>query len=297
MGASHMYGDKTTYYTVTHPEEFKIDWRTFYDTADDLTAKTRKHLPHQLDLAYGQHPKQKLDLYLPRGKAEACHVFIFLHGGRFREGDRAHYGFVATPLAEHNVITAVASYRLTPENRYPDQVEDVEEILSWITHHIGEYGGDPGHLYIGGHSAGAVLSAFVSLRTGWRKRVSLPPDLIRGFAAIGAPSFDLTMGNWVDEYLPDPNKRSEASPLLNIEAVPPGAVVATSFFKDKAGGLEAVNASKKFADALIERGSAVELVLLENMDHGAMVLSLGDAKSRLVRAIQNMILSHRSTLK
>jgi arylformamidase len=289
METAREHTDKTTYYTVRHPEEFKIDWRAFYDRADELAGEARKNLAHVLNLAYGSNPKQMVDLYLPKTTDRRCPVFVFLHGGRFREGDRAHYGYVATPLAGHNVISAIASYRLTPDYHYPDQVEDVEQLLAWVVRNIKGYGGDPGLIYMGGHSAGAVLSAFVSLRTGWRRRLSLPLDLIRGFAAIGAPSFDLRKGNWVDEYLPDPNQRSEASPLLNIETVPPRAVVATSFFKDKAGGQEAVTASEEMVQKMREKGSLVELVLLEDMDHSKMVLSLGDEQSKLAKVILNMI--------
>ena len=42
---------KSTYYTVQHPGEFEINWKAFYDRADDLTAAARKELPHQLDIA------------------------------------------------------------------------------------------------------------------------------------------------------------------------------------------------------------------------------------------------------
>src|SRR6266851_115321 len=104
--------DKSKYYTVQHPKDFPIDWKAFYDNADDLTGETRKLFPHHLDLAYGTDPKQKLDVYLPANKPATAPVFIFLHGGGFREGDRAHYGFVARPLASQGVITVVASYRM-----------------------------------------------------------------------------------------------------------------------------------------------------------------------------------------
>ena len=66
--ASSVAQDKSKYYTVMHPDEFNIDWTGFYETVEAKTAETRKELPHHLDLAYGAHPKQKLDLYLPKEK-------------------------------------------------------------------------------------------------------------------------------------------------------------------------------------------------------------------------------------
>lgn len=52
-----------------------------------------------------------------------CAAFVFLHGGGFREGDRAHYGFVAEPLASIGVVRVVAGYRLAPDAAFPEPVE------------------------------------------------------------------------------------------------------------------------------------------------------------------------------
>src|ERR1700682_2918403 len=118
--------DKSPSYTVTHPADFKIDWNAFYSKAEAATDETRKALPHHLDLAYGSDPKQNLDLYLPKVKPTAAPVFVSLHGGGFREGDRRQYGYVARPFAEHGIITVIASYRLTPSAHFPDQPDDVK---------------------------------------------------------------------------------------------------------------------------------------------------------------------------
>ncbi len=87
--------DRSQYPTNRGPEKYGIDWVGFYDRADSMTAATRKEFPLHLDLAYGKDPKQKLDLYLPRERPDSAPVFIFIQGGGFVEGDRAHYGYVA----------------------------------------------------------------------------------------------------------------------------------------------------------------------------------------------------------
>jgi hypothetical protein len=48
--------DASTYYTVMHPDEFEIDWTSFYREAEQQTADLRAELPHHLDLAYGEDP-------------------------------------------------------------------------------------------------------------------------------------------------------------------------------------------------------------------------------------------------
>ena len=56
----------SNYHTVTHPEEFHINWKAFYEKADELTIAARESLPHELDIPFGDHPKQRLDLYAPK---------------------------------------------------------------------------------------------------------------------------------------------------------------------------------------------------------------------------------------
>lgn len=277
--------DRSTYPTQQKPRGSGIDWVAFYDRADELTAQTRAELRHRLDIAYGEDPKQKLDLYFPQGEVTGP-VYIFIHGGGFVEGDRAHYGYVALPLAAKGIVTVVMSYRLSPAH-YPDQVHDVQAVLEWVYRHIGEYGGDPSQIYIGGHSAGAILSAFVSVDGAWLAGRSLPEDLIKGYVPISGP-YDLREpGGFVDNYLPDDRKRAEASPILNIHNVFPRAIVAV-------GSLEQpyLEPSQAFVDAIVQKGGRAELIVLEGMAHDATALSAGDAEGVVVEALVRLMKSN-----
>jgi len=180
--------DKSTYYTVMHPKEFAIDWAGFYTEAEEMTAQTRKALPHALDQAYGADPKEKLDVYRPAGTVTGAPVFIFLHGGGFREGDRAQYGYVARTFAKHGIVTVVASCRLLPNFHYPDQADDARSVVAWVAKNIQRYGGDPGNVYVGGHSAGAMLTAQIGANTDWLARMSLRA----GMSRAARPSVDRT---------------------------------------------------------------------------------------------------------
>ena len=278
--------DRSQYPTHLNSSSSGIDWIAFYDKADALTAETRMELQHHLDISYGEDPKQKLDLYLPQSKS-AGPVFIFIHGGGFVEGDRAHYGYVARPLAVQGIVTVVMSYRLSPEH-YPEQIHDVQAVLGWVYRNIADYGGDTSQIYIGGHSAGAILSAFVSVNRTWLTSMSLPEDLIKGYVPISGP-YDLRKpGGFVDNYLPDDSKRAEASPVLNIQNLSAKAVVAV-------GSLEDVylESSKAFVEAIREEGGSAELLVLEGMAHDATALSAGDKDGPLVAALIELIASNR----
>jgi acetyl esterase/lipase len=274
--------DKATYYTVMHPEEFKIDWKAFYTRAEEMTAETRKELPNKLNIAYGSDPKQQLDVYMPKQKTAAAPVFIFLHGGGFREGDRAQYGYVARPFGAHGIVTVVASYRLLPTFKYPDQPNDVHRVVAWVFRNIKSYGGDPRQIYVGGHSAGAILTADVSVRSGWQASMSLPPDVIKGAAPISGP-YDLTAEKQTNDYASDAASRDAASPLLHVEKPVARNVVAV-------GSPEPfVESSRLFSEALRKKGASSEFLLLDGLDHAQTVAALGDERSKLFQAILTMI--------
>ena len=274
--------DSSTYYTVMHPDQFEIDWAGFYAQAEERTAAVRERLPHHLDLAYGDDPKQRLDLYLPEGEVEGAPVFLFLHGGGFQEGDRAQYGYVAAPFAAEGIITAVASYRLTGAgHHYPAQPEDVKAAIEWLYRNVGEYGGDPEALYVGGHSAGAILAADVGVDRSWLEDRAIPATVLRGFVPISG-GYDLRGGGRA--YTPTPEAEALASPVLHLGDPAPEAVVIVGSVEE-----EYLQSSRKFVERLEQAGVSAELFVADGRDHRATISELGDADSAVFRHALDVI--------
>jgi acetyl esterase/lipase len=267
--------DVSTYYTVTHPEGQTADWRAFYDEIDRRTAATRDALPHELDIAYGAHPKQALDVYEPSTRDPAAPVFVFVHGGGFREGDRAHYGFVAAPFAANGIVTVVPGYRLMPDCSYFDAVDDVRAALAWVVERYG-----PSEVFVCGHSAGGVLAAFVGAARGGSPVV--------GFAGISA-GYDFTtegLPSYARARFADDRERRLASPLHTVADPAPRALVAVGSREESYLG-----ASRAFADRLGANGVAVELLVLDGLGHDGTVLGLGEEQSPLSRILLEMMLA------
>src|SRR4051812_8396398 len=51
------------------------------------------------DIAYGGHPRQKLDVYRPVDVKEAAPVVVFFYGGNWDAGERRNYLFAGEALA------------------------------------------------------------------------------------------------------------------------------------------------------------------------------------------------------
>ena len=278
--------DLSQYYTVTHPDEFTIDWTGFYRHNNELTARVRARYPHHLGLAYGEDPRQRLDLYLPEGDISNAPVFLFLHGGGFREGDRAHYGSVAEPFVKSGVITAVASYRLTGSGaHYPDQPDDVKSAIKWLYENIENYGGNAQTLYVGGHSAGAILSADIGVDRAWLVEMGIPKEILKGIIPVSGP-YDVRARGRPGEvytYAPTPALREQASPVLHINDPVPVALVAV-------GSEERYRESSvAFTEALKAAGVNARYLLLDGQDHADTALALANEESELFRQIMEMI--------
>jgi acetyl esterase len=111
------------------------------------------------DVPYGEDPKQSLDVYRPNGRTGAPLV-IFIHGGAYVRGDKnaygEMYGNIGTWFARQGMLGVNATYRLAPGAKWPAAVNDVRAMVAWAKQNAANYGGDPGRIYLVGHSAGST---------------------------------------------------------------------------------------------------------------------------------------------
>jgi acetyl esterase/lipase len=272
--------DYKNYETVRNAAKFDIDWKSFYEQGNAQTAAAQTLLPHVLDMAYASDPKQKLDIYLPPHGGTKAPVLLFLHGGGFVEGDRAHYGFIAPAYAKQGVIVVIASYRLVSAGfLYPVPTDDTKMAIAWLHANIARFGGDPDNLVISGHSAGALLAAQVVADRSWMRAAGIPPSAVRAMVPVsGAYDFPADDRSR-DNFLATPEARDAASPLRHIADPAPRAIIATGSTEDYFR-----EPSRRFDAALRAKGVASELIIVPG-DHRASVRALGDPASPLFKAV------------
>lgn len=130
------------------------------------------------DLTYNGHG-QKLDLILPEGQ-QFDGIFIYFHGGGLERGSKkADMAFI-TYLANHNIAVATANYRMYPDARFPDFIEDAADCVAWVKNHIGDYGRCE-KIFVGGSSAGGYLSMMLCFDETYLGRHGIKPTDLAGF--------------------------------------------------------------------------------------------------------------------
>ncbi|PGH19180.1 hypothetical protein AJ80_04149 [Polytolypa hystricis UAMH7299] len=106
-------------------------------------------------------------------------VYIHLHGGGFIFGtlrsEDANCSRIVTSLADTNspVVVVNANYRHTPEHKYPTAWEDAEDAFHWVHDNLSKIGGDGDKVIVGGISAGAWLTASLTLAQNLGKEEAL----------------------------------------------------------------------------------------------------------------------------
>lgn len=140
------------------------------------------------DVAYGPHPRQRMDIYVPSGGGSAAKpVVFFIYGGSWANGAKETYSFVGDALAARGFVTVIADYRLVPEVRFPVFIEDGALALRFVRDNIARFGGDPGAIHLLGHSAGAYNAMMLTLDRRYLAAVGMRAGDIRSTVGLSGP--------------------------------------------------------------------------------------------------------------
>lgn len=118
--------------------------------------------------ASSDHPRQRLDLYLPREpKSDRLPLIVFIHGGGWRNGDKAGGLAQILPFVRTGEYAGASiGYRLSGDAVWPAQIHDCKAALRWLRAHADRYGLDPDRIGVMGTSAGGHLAAMLGASGG-----------------------------------------------------------------------------------------------------------------------------------
>jgi acetyl esterase len=217
-------------------------------------------------------------------------TLVFFHGGGFTLGDVDTHDLQTRILCrEVEAVVLSSDYRLAPEHPFPAGVEDALSVARWAIGNVGELGGDPARLAVGGDSAGGNFAAVVAQQLRGSEpalaaQLLIYPstDLVTEHASLeeNATGYFLTLDDthWFHaNYLPEPEAGNHplASPILaeDLSGLPP-TVLATA-------ELDPVrDAGDAYADALAAAGVPVIHRRVEGQVHGFFGLGPFSGSSR-----------------
>ena len=138
--------------------------------------------------AYADGSRHGLDLYAPSPVRPGAPIVVFFYGGGWEDGRRAVYRFVGATFAAHGVVAVVPDYRVYPQARFPDFIEDGARAVAWARAHGAVHGGDPARLFLMGHSAGAQIATLLSLDATWLGALGVDPARdVAGIIGLAGP--------------------------------------------------------------------------------------------------------------
>jgi acetyl esterase len=98
------------------------------------------------------------------GSAAVQPALIYLHGGAWSRGSpETHWDITAALAARTGRAVFSVDYAKAPEHPFPAAVNDARAVVAWLFEQAGALGLDPRRIAIGGDSAGANLSAAMTL--------------------------------------------------------------------------------------------------------------------------------------
>ncbi|MNK24762.1 Carboxylesterase NlhH [compost metagenome] len=249
------------------------------------SATARRTLDCALDVPFGDHPDEMLDIFPAASTAPGtpgAPVFVFIHGGYWRLLSKNESSSMAPAFTQAGAVVVSVNYSLAPAVTLDRIVDQNRRALAWIHRHIARFGGDPARIHICGSSAGGHLVGAL-LAGGWHASYEVPPDVIRGAAPLSG-LFDLrpVVHTHINEWM----RMTEADAIRNSPALhlpQTGCPLVVSYGESETD--EFKRQSDDYLAAWRERGFPGQYVAMPGTNHYDIVLTLNDPHSPLTRAI------------
>jgi acetyl esterase/lipase len=146
------------------------------------------HVKRSANIAFGPDARDRLDIYQPEETSQQPRtVIIFWHGGGWTDGNKGFYRFVGASLAQLGYVLVLPNYRVYPQVKFPDFLDDCARAVAWTQQHAGDFGGDPHRIVLMGHSAGAHMAAMLAINHSYLQRAGVNTHDIIGLIGLSGP--------------------------------------------------------------------------------------------------------------
>jgi len=249
----------------------------------------------QRDVKYGPAERNLLDVFTPDANGGGPRpVLIFVHGGAFIGGnkrttpDSPFYDNIMLWAVRHGYVGVNMAYRLAPKSPWPAAAEDIANAVQWVAANVPKSGGNPGRVFLMGHSAGAVHVASYVAHPEFYK--------VQGGGLAGAIMvsgiYDLTASPLGDAELAyfgsDPSRYQERSSFAGLQATALPLLIASAELDPP----RFVEQFELLRQATCKRPSGcARAVMLPQHSHMSEVYSINTEDDRLTREIAEFMQS------
>ncbi|MCC8171351.1 MAG: GDSL-type esterase/lipase family protein [Parabacteroides sp.] len=206
-----------------------------------------------------------LEVDLPRNGQEQKPYMIYIHGGGWQHGDRDVFKNHSIYMAERGIAGIRISYPLINQGgTFRRVMQLIEESVSFIHKHEGEWKLDSSRFGFCGASAGAHLAAMAAMKTGGCR---LLVDMAGAYNLLDTKEGDFPAPAIKEKFIQavDSSDLRRASALFHI---PDRNIPACLFMHGTKDKVIDYRQSLNFEAALKKKGGLAETILYEHVDHG-----------------------------
>lgn len=141
----------------------RVEWANSDAIRDEGLTEPQSIVQYK-NLSYGEYGQDNLlDIYKPADSSDKIlPILINIHGGGYFYGDKELYRFYAMDMSRYGFAVVNINYRLSPENKFPAALTDINNAVKYVKEHAKEYGMDLDRMFMMGDSAGAQLVSHYS---------------------------------------------------------------------------------------------------------------------------------------
>ena len=239
----------------------------------------------ELDIAYGDHPRERLDLFLPDTRHPP--LFAYIHGGYWQLNTKDPFAYLGEQLVPAGAAFANIDYALCPDVTLSALTDQVRRAMAYLWRNAGRFGYDQDRIVVSGHSAGGHLTAMM-MATDWPAvATDLPDDFIAGALPISG-IYDvepIRMTPLNDAVRLDKSETRALSPMfLSPTSSAPMVVVV--------GGTESDEFHRQAEDlttAWRKSGLSAEVLMVPGCEHFAVLHTLATPGHDLCKAAKRLL--------
>ena len=162
-----------------------------------------------------------LDIYYPETD-KGFATLVWFHGGGLEKGNKN----LLDGFRRQGFAVVSVNYRLFPQCKCPDYIDDAAMAVAWTFENIEKYGGNKDQIYVSGHSAGGYLTLMVTLAKEYMEKYGADADKIaKAYPVSGQTVTHYTIRKErglpdglpvIDEYAPMTHAGRGGAPLVLI---------------------------------------------------------------------------------